>query len=92
MKEQAGVLSTPPSKAEIPKAPEPNYYDILGIKHDATQEQIKAIYKKLTLIYHPDRGTHLGVDGEQRFRDIKEAYETLIDPDKRKEYDKKIGV
>lgn len=92
LKEQAEVLSKPPFKEEMPEESKPNYYDIFGIKHDATQEQIKALYKKLTLIYHPDRGTHLGVDGEQRFRDIKEAYETLIDPDKRREYDKKIGI
>ncbi|RLF38549.1 MAG: hypothetical protein DRN12_08255, partial [Thermoplasmata archaeon] len=86
------VLSTPPPKEEIAEKHKPNYYEILGIKQDATQKQIKDIYRKLSLIYHPDKGKGLGVDGEQRFREIKEAYETLIDPDKRREYDKKIGI
>ena len=92
LKEQAEVLSTPPPKEEIAEKHKPNYYEILGIKQDATQKQIKDIYRKLSLIYHPDKGKGLGVDGEQRFREIKEAYETLIDPDKRREYDKKIGI
>jgi len=87
LKEQVEVLSTPPEKK-----PKQNYYDILGIKRDASSEQIKSIYRRLSQIYHPDTGSHLGVDGEQPFRKIKEAYETLIDPDKRKEYDKKGGL
>jgi DnaJ-class molecular chaperone len=40
-----------------------------------TQEQIKNIDRRLSLIYHPDTGKYLGVDGEQRFRKIKEAYD-----------------
>ncbi len=76
----------------IDMTPERTFYDILGIKPNATSEQIKEIYRKLSLIYHPDTGKELGVDGDQRFREIKEAYEILIDPASRKEYDKKIGV
>jgi curved DNA-binding protein CbpA len=68
-----------------------NYYDILGIRNDANNEQIREIYKKLSLIYHPDIGKHLGVDGEKKFREIKEAYETLMDPKKRSEYDKSLS-
>jgi hypothetical protein len=92
LKEQAEVLSTPPPKEEIQEQHKRNYYEILGIKQDATPEQIKVIRDKLSLIYHPDKGRHLGVDGEQRMKEINEAYETLIDPAKRREYDEKIGI
>nr|QNO58084.1 chaperone protein DnaJ [Methanosarcinales archaeon ANME-1 ERB7] len=92
LKEQVEVLSTPPPKEEIQEQHKRNYYEILGIKQDATPEQIKVIRDKLSLIYHPDKGRHLGVDGEQRMKEINEAYETLIDPAKRGEYDKKIGI
>ena len=81
-----------PPKGE-PKEPlgkERNYYEVLGIRKDATKEQIKGIYKKLSLIYHPDQGQHFDVDGERPFREIKEAYETLIDPNKRAEYDRSL--
>ena len=77
----------------MPKSPlgkERNYYEVLGIRKDATKEQIKGIYKKLSLIYHPDQGKHFDVDGERPFREIKEAYETLIDPKKRAEYDRSL--
>ncbi|MBA7485081.1 Chaperone protein DnaJ [subsurface metagenome] len=90
LREEAEALNIPPpEEKEVTKE---NYYDILGIKHDASSEQIKDIYRRLSLIYHPDTGKHFGVDGEQRFKEIKEAYETLIDPDKRREYNKKIGM
>jgi len=69
-----------------------NYYKILGIKKDASPEQIKSIYKKLSLIYHPDTGQHLGVDGDRVYREIKDAYETLIDPEKRRKYDEELGI
>lgn len=96
LRKEAEALSIPPSKKEPSeekiKEYKRNYYDILGIRHDATPEQIKIVYKKLALIYHPDQGKHFGVNGEWRFREIKEAYETLIDPDKRKEYDRKLGA
>ena len=62
----------------------------LGIRKDATKEQIRGIYIKLSLIYHPDQGQHFDVDGERPFREIKEAYETLIDPNKRAEYDRSL--
>jgi len=64
-----------------------NYYDILNIKPDATQEQIKKMFKRLSLAFHPDREADTGVDGDRRFRTIIEAYEILKDSDKRKKYD-----
>ncbi|MCX6655216.1 MAG: tetratricopeptide repeat protein, partial [Candidatus Bathyarchaeota archaeon] len=67
-----------------------NYYEVLGIRRDATREQIRGIYKRLSLIYHPDQGRHFDVDGEKPYREIKEAYETLIDPRKRAVYDRSL--
>lgn len=58
-----------------------NYYEILGIKEDASVEQIKAVFRKLSMIYHPDMNTddELGIAGDERFREIKEAYEALME-------------
>ncbi len=62
--------------ARPPKSP----YEILGIKDDATIEQIKAVYHKLSMIYHPDINTsqNLGIAGDSRFKEIKQAYDYLI--------------
>lgn len=63
-----------------------NYYDILGIKRDATQEEIKTQYRKLVKEYHPD----LHPNDETvaaKFKEINEANEVLSDPQKRKQYD-----
>lgn len=59
-----------------PKSP----YEILGVKDDATTEQIKAVYHKLSMIYHPDISTsqNLGIAGDSRFKEIKQAYEFLM--------------
>jgi molecular chaperone DnaJ len=60
-----------------------NYYEILGVSKDANVDEIKKVYRKLALQYHPDKNP----DGAEQFKDIAEAYETLSDPNKRKEYD-----
>ncbi len=70
----------------------PNYYEIFNIKPDATQKQIKKMFKRLSLAYHPDTEEETGVDGDRKFRMIIEAYEILKDPDKRKKYDEEIGI
>ncbi|XP_030576088.1 dnaJ homolog subfamily B member 9-like [Archocentrus centrarchus] len=62
-----------------------DYYDILGVPRDATERQIKKAFHKLALKYHPDRNK--GPDAEAKFREIAEAYETLSDDKKRREYD-----
>uniref|UniRef100_A0A665TR80 DnaJ homolog subfamily B member 9 n=1 Tax=Echeneis naucrates TaxID=173247 RepID=A0A665TR80_ECHNA len=62
-----------------------DYYDILGVPKDATERQIKKAFHKLALKYHPDRNKD--PNAEATFRDIAEAYETLSDDKKRKEYD-----
>lgn len=61
-----------------------NYYDILGIKRDATPEEIKNAYRKLAKKYHPDSTG--GEDNKEKFQEIQEAYEVLSDPAKRKLY------
>lgn len=62
-----------------------DFYKILGIDKNASQDEIKKAYKKLALKYHPDRYT--GADANERMSEINEAYDTLSDPEKRKQYD-----
>lgn len=67
-----------------------NYYYFLGVKENASEEDIKKAYRKLSLKYHPDK--NLGDDFfEHRFREIKEAYEMLNDPEKRRIYDDNLS-
>lgn len=67
-----------------------NMYQILGVSQDAKEKEIKAVYRQLAKKYHPD--TNAGNrQAEQRFQEITEAYETLIDPVKREAYDKSIS-
>ena len=70
---------------------EKNLYDILGVSKDATQEEIKKAYRKLSLKYHPDK--HVGDTPEEQkkneelFKDVAQAYSVLGDPEKRAQYD-----
>lgn len=70
------------------------YYEILGISKTASKEEIKNAYKKLALIYHPDKYSHLAdeykEDAEKKFRQINEAYQILSNKEKRENYDKTI--
>ena len=63
-----------------------DYYEILGVKRDATDEDIKKAFRKLAFEYHPDRNK--SGDAEDKFKEINEAYEILRDPNKRSAYDK----
>lgn len=62
-----------------------DYYYFLGLKSDASEEDIKKVYRKLSLKYHPDKNENDDFFSE-RFREVQEAYETLIDGDKREIY------
>ncbi len=63
-----------------------DYYTILGIKKDASQDEVKRAYRSLARKYHPD--INKDPDAETRFKDVGEAYEVLQDPEKRAAYDK----
>ena len=62
-----------------------DYYDIMGVKRDATQVEIKRAYKKLARKYHPD--VNKEANAEAQFKELGEAYEVLKDPEKRAAYD-----
>ena len=63
-----------------------NYYKILGVEPKSTKEEIKKAYRKMQMKYHPDKNSGLP-DADNITRQINEAYETLGDDHKRKEYD-----
>ena len=62
-----------------------DYYEIMGVARDATQDDIKRAYRKLARKYHPDVSKE--ADAEARFKEVGEAYEVLKDPEKRTAYD-----
>lgn len=64
-----------------------SYYDILGIKSDATENEIKKAYKKLAVRWHPDKNLDNKELAEKKFSSISNAYHILSDPEKRKKYD-----
>lgn len=62
-----------------------DYYEILGLDHSASKEDIKKAYRKLALKYHPDKNKEKSA--EEKFKEISEAYAVLYDDEKRKMYD-----
>ena len=64
-----------------------DYYEVLGVAREATDQQIKSAYRKLALKYHPDRNPG-DREAEERFKEAAEAYAILADKDKRSLYDR----
>lgn len=63
-----------------------DYYEVLGIQRNATEQEIKKAYRMLALKYHPDKNPD-NKEAEDKFKEAAEAYEVLRDPDKRGRYD-----
>ncbi len=63
-----------------------DFYDILGVNRDASEDDIKKAYRKLAMKYHPDRNPD-NPKAEEHFKEVKEAYEILTDAQKRAAYD-----
>ncbi len=63
-----------------------DYYEVLGVPRDASQEEIKKAFRRLARQYHPD--VNRTKEAEEKFKEINEAYEVLSDPEKRAAYDR----
>src|SRR4026208_1150993 len=64
-----------------------DYYEVLGVKRDASQDQIKQAYRKLARKFHPDLNPG-DKAAEERFKELQEAYDTLSDKENRELFDK----
>ena len=62
------------------------YYDLLGVNRNSSEDEIKKAYRKLALKYHPDRNPG-DKQAEEKFKEVSEAYQVLSEPQKRAQYD-----
>lgn len=63
-----------------------DYYEVLGVGRDADEQEVKRAYRRLAKKYHPD--VNKSPDSEDKFKELSEAYEVLIDPEKKANYDR----
>src|SRR5262249_10757123 len=78
------VAAAPPPADEAEVAA---LYDTLGVKKDASADEIKKAYRKLAAQYHPDKNPG-DSSAEEKFKEVQNAYDTLSDAEKRKQYDR----
>ena len=64
-----------------------DYYEVLQVSREASDQELKASYRKLAMLYHPDRNPN-NPEAEERFKACSEAYQVLSDPEKRAAYDR----
>ncbi|KAF2020443.1 TPR-like protein [Aaosphaeria arxii CBS 175.79] len=74
------------AELELKKSKRKDYYKILGIEKDATEQEVKKAYRKLAIVHHPDKNPG-DEEAAERFKEIQEAHETLSDSQKRARYD-----
>lgn len=79
------------AELELKKSKRKDYYKILNVSKDAGDTEIKKAYRKLAVVHHPDKNPD-DPDAENRFKEIQEAHETLIDPQKRERYDSGVDL
>ncbi|MFQ5695745.1 MAG: molecular chaperone DnaJ [Terriglobia bacterium] len=65
-----------------------DYYDVLGLAHNANEDEIKKAYRRAALQWHPDRNPERKAEAEEQFKEVTEAYSVLADPQKRAAYDR----
>ena len=63
-----------------------DYYEVLGVSKAASEEQVRKAFRKMAMQYHPDRNKN--PDAEEKFKEVNEAYQVLIDSQKRAQYDR----
>jgi molecular chaperone DnaJ len=64
-----------------------DYYEVLGVPRTATPDEVKSAYRRLARLHHPDMNKDNPKAAEEKFKELSEAYEVLVDPEKRQRYD-----